>query len=276
MDQIVELDWLANRLDDPLLVIVDCRFNLADPAEGKKKYFESHIPGAVYFDLEKDLSGPVGRHGGRHPLPDPKRFAELLGNAGINQTKTVVAYDDEKGSNAARFWWLLRYHGHQNVAVLNEGFSAWVKRGYPITAEVAKPKTVTFIPNLHHEWVVPMAGVKFRPDGEPLIDSRAPERYRGEVEPIDAKAGHIPGAENWFWEDNLRDGKWLPTEELKERFQPLKKKAQVTVYCGSGVTACANILAMTQAGLKNVRLYPGGWSDWISYPNNPIETGDTH
>jgi len=273
MEQIVELDWLYKHLNDPLLVLVDCRFNLADSSEGKEKYRASHIPGAIYFDLEKDLSSPVGKHGGRHPLPDAKTFALKLGQAGIDHTKTVITYDDEHGSNAARFWWLLRYHGHQNVAVLNEGFSAWKEKGYPVTSEIPEPTPVKFVSNIHHDWIVPMAGVKSRPAEEALIDSRAPERYRGEVEPMDAKAGHIPGAENWFWEDNLKNGKWAPAEELKERFKPLNKKAQVTVYCGSGVTACANILAMTHAGLKNVRLYPGSWSDWISYPDNPIETG---
>jgi thiosulfate/3-mercaptopyruvate sulfurtransferase len=272
VDHIIDLEWLKTRLDDPSIVIADCRFNLADPAEGKRKYQESHIPGAVYFDLERDLSDPVGQHGGRHPLPNPKQFAFKLGNSGIDHTKTVIVYDDQKGAMAARLWWLLRYHGHQNVAVLNGGFSEWVKKGLPVTAEISKRHSAQFVSNIHHDWIVPMAGVKNLPEGEPLIDSRAPNRYRGETEPIDAQAGHIPGAENWFWEENLRDGNWLSSGELKDRFHPLSKKARVTVYCGSGVTACANILAMTHAGLKNVRLYPGSWSDWVSYPDNPVET----
>ena len=200
MDQIVDLDWLKHRLNEPLVVIVDCRFNLADTSEGKKKYEESHIPGAVYFDLEKDLSSHVGTHGGRHPLPDPKQFALKLGSVGIDQSKTVIVYDDQKGAMAARFWWLLRYHGHPNVAVLNEGFSGWAKKGYPVSSDIPQPQPVQFVSNIHHDWIVPMAGVKNLLDGEPLIDSRAPIRYRGEKEPFDSKAGHIPCAENWFWE----------------------------------------------------------------------------
>lgn len=272
MEHIVDSEWLKSRLDDSSIVVVDCRFNLADPTEGKRKYQESHIPGAVYYDLEKDLSDQVGKHGGRHPLPNPKHLAFKLGNSGIDHTKTVIAYDDQNGAMAARFWWLLRYYGHQNAAVLNGGFSNWVDKGFPVTSDIPQPHSAQFVPNIHHDWIVPMAGVKNLPEGEPLIDSRAANRYRGEVEPMDAKAGHIPGAENWFWEDNLKDGKWMSSAELKERFKPLDKKARVTVYCGSGVTACANILAMTHAGLKNVRLYPGSWSDWVSYPDNPVET----
>ncbi|MFC4619628.1 sulfurtransferase [Camelliibacillus cellulosilyticus] len=274
MDQIVSQDWLKTRLDDPSMIIADCRFNLAEPSEGKRLYLESHIPGAVYFDLEKDLSSPVAEHGGRHPLPDAKTFASKLSEAGIDHTKTVIAYDDQKGSMAARLWWLLRYFGHQSVAVLDEGFSAWKEKGFPTTAVLPKRSTAQFVPNVQHDWVVPMAGVKQLSKGEPLIDSRAPNRFRGENESIDPKAGHIPGAENWFWEDNIENGRWKSPEQLRDRFEPLNHKSQVTVYCGSGVTACANILAMTRAGIKNVRLYPGSWSDWISYPDNPIETGD--
>ncbi|WP_077614842.1 sulfurtransferase [Caenibacillus caldisaponilyticus] len=272
MDPIVGQDWLAQRLGSPNIVVVDCRFNMADPEEGKREYERFHIPGAVYFDLEEDMSGPVTEHGGRHPLPDPKTFAEKLGERGIDHTKTVIAYDDQNGAMAARFWWLLGYLGHPNVAVLDEGFSAWVKKGLPVSNDKPIPVRTQFIPNIQHDWVVPMIGVKTRAPEEVLVDARSPERYRGEKETIDRKAGHIPGAENWFWEDNLRDGKWRSAEELKERFRPLMHKP-VTVYCGSGVTACANILAMKRAGLKNIKLYPGSWSDWISYPDNPIATG---
>ncbi|GGH86151.1 thiosulfate/3-mercaptopyruvate sulfurtransferase [Pullulanibacillus pueri] len=271
MESVVELKWLYEHLKDEDLVIIDTRFNLADPSEGRDAYIKAHIPGAYYFDLEKDLSGEVAQHGGRHPLPDPQELALKLGVAGIDETKKVIVYDDQGGQYAPRLWWLLRYYGHDQVAVLDEGYSAWVEKGYPTTEAVPEAKTNLFVAVPDQEMIRTMVDVKKR-GIEPLIDSRAPDRYRGENETMDPKAGHIPGARNFFWGDNVRQNKWLSPSALADRFHALKQADSVTVYCGSGVTACANILAMTRAGLQNVKLYPGSWSDWISYNNNPIET----
>ena len=271
MDSIVSLEWLYQHLQDSSLVIIDSRFDLSDPSSGEKAYHTGHIPGAVYFDLERDLSSPVQEHGGRHPLPDLKQLAEKLGQAGIDQTTQVVVYDDQGGMFAPRLWWLLNYLGHDKVAVLDEGYSAWVEKGYPTTQDIPEPKANVFKVNIQEDWTRTVEEIKAL-DGEPLIDSRSPDRFRGENETMDPKAGHIPGASNLFWQDNLDGKKWLSPEQLKARFEALKAAESVTVYCGSGVTACANILAMKRAGLKNVKLYPGSWSDWVSYPDNPVET----
>lgn len=273
MSQFISLEELKQRLGDPDLIIVDCRFDLSKKEAGYNAYLEGHLPGAFYFDLEKDLSSPVGQHGGRHPLPDVSTLAEKLGYAGIDDSKTVVVYDDQNGSMAARLWWLLKYYGHDKVFVTQEGYSAWVKKGYPVTASLAQPEPRTFHPKVKEEWIVNVDRVKELPEGELLFDARAPERYRGEVEPLDPKAGHIPGAANSFWLENVSEGKWRSQEELEARFAPYQNQP-VTVYCGSGVTACALMLAMTEGGLTNVRLYPGSWSDWVSYDDNPVETSE--
>ncbi|GGE50196.1 thiosulfate sulfurtransferase [Pullulanibacillus camelliae] len=271
MEEIISLNWLHEHLQDQDIVIVDCRFNLADPQEGWKAYLSGHIPGAVFFDLEKDLSGQVLEHGGRHPLPDVEELALKLGRAGIDATKTVIAYDDQGGQYAPRFWWLLRYLGHEQVAVLDEGYSAWCAQGLSTSSELPSPLKTTFVATPHDEMLEQVEAIEQGEVGL-LIDSRAPDRYRGENETIDPKAGHIPGALNRFWMDNLRNQKWLSSNELRERFADLQAAASITVYCGSGVTACANVLAMTRAGLTNVKLYPGSWSDWISYNDHAIET----
>lgn len=271
------MEWVREHLNDENVVIVDCRFHLQDPNKGYHEYKASHIKGAVYFDLERDLSGPVRKHGGRHPLPDTTQLAFKLGDVGIDHNKTVVAYDDENSSiSAARFWWLLKYMGHDKVYVMDEGFSSWVEKGYPTDDKKSIKTPTQFIPHVREEMVIKQSEVREQiknpDDGWVLIDARGEERYSGKVEPMDKKAGHIPGAENWFWKDNIaQGGKWKSAEELKERFAPLKDKKSITVYCGSGVTACTNILALYEAGLTNVKLYPGSWSDWISYSENPVE-----
>ncbi|HET7578368.1 MAG TPA: sulfurtransferase [Bacillales bacterium] len=274
-DQLVSAEWLSNHLKDENLVVADCRFALNDAEAGHKQYEQGHIPGAVYFDLEKDLSGPKGEHGGRHPLPDLEEFTEKLGKAGIDETKEVVVYDDQNGSFAARLWWMLRYLGHDKVAVLNVSFSKWADEGYPISTEKPNPAERTFTPHLRPEMAVDIEKVKTDKGREDvvLIDSRAPERYRGDKEPMDSKAGHIPGAENYFWKGNVADGgKWKSADELKKRFQSIKGREPI-VYCGSGVTANANVLALKSIG-KEAKLYIGSWSDWSSYEDNPVETGD--
>jgi thiosulfate/3-mercaptopyruvate sulfurtransferase len=273
VSEFISLEEVKERLTDPDTVIVDCRFDLSQKKYGYSAYKEAHLPGALYFDLEEDLSSSVSQHGGRHPLPDVQALAEKLGRAGIDESKTVIAYDDQNGSYAARLWWLLKYYGHDKVFVTEEGFSSWVKKGYPVTTNHPNPESRTFLPKVKDEWTVSVAEVKQLPEGELLLDARAPERYRGDVEPLDPKAGHIPGAVNSFWLDNVKDGKWLSKEALHTHFEPFQNQP-ITVYCGSGVTACALFLAMTEGGLKKVMLYPGSWSDWVSYEENPVETGE--
>jgi thiosulfate/3-mercaptopyruvate sulfurtransferase len=272
---LVSTDWLFDRLQDSHTVIVDCRFVLGKPAQGYDEYLEGHIPGALYFHLEHDLSGPKGEHGGRHPLPDTDELVRLFSQAGIDENTTVIAYDDQDMAFASRLWWLLRYYGHEKVAVLDGGFAAWKAAGYPVSQEIPSPTARTFVPRLQHEMLVGIEQVKERGPGTALLDSRAGERYRGEQETIDPKAGHIPGALNYFYKENLTpEGTMLPAEQLKQRFAPLNQQDEIIVYCGSGVTACVNLLALHQAGRTDAKLYPGSWSDWCSY-DLPVATGPT-
>lgn len=274
MRNIVSMKWLLARLYESDLVIADCRFQLGNPEAGRSAYEQGYIPGAVYFDLEKDLSAPVGEHGGRHPLPDKGELAVKLGKAGIDKSVRVVAYDDQGGAMASRFWWLLRYLGHEQVYVMDQGFTAWKQAGYPVT-DAAPPIRVpkTFVPRLQEEMAVGVDEVRLaiREGSDILIDSREAPRYRGEVEPIDRVAGHIPTAKNRFWKDALgANGSWKSADEQRARFADFQPDDRVIVYCGSGVTACPNVLALEEAGFKHVRLYAGSWSDWISYSENPI------
>jgi len=278
MRNIVPMNWLLARMYEPDLVIADCRFRLGQPDAGREAWRQGRIPGAVYFDLEKDLSSPVAEHGGRHPLPDPAALADKLGRAGIDGSVRVVAYDDQGGAMASRFWWLLRYMGHDQVYVMDQGFTAWKDAGYPVT-DAPPPVRVpaTFVPRLRADMLAGVDDVRraVRERWAALIDSREPSRYRGEAEPIDAAAGHIPSARNRFWKDALdADGRWLSGERQRQRFADWNADDPLIVYCGSGVTACPNVLALEEAGFRNVRLYAGSWSDWISYPENPIATGE--
>lgn len=283
MSMLVAKNWLLARLYEQDQVIVDCRFQLGKPEAGRQAYDAGHIPGAVYLDLEADLSGPVQAHGGRHPLPDMAALEERLGRAGIGPQTRVVAYDDQGGMYAARLWWLLRYAGHEQAYVLSEGFSAWEAAGYPVNAEqqVVIPQTFTAQPQ-RGMWAdvsevreASAAGAR----GALLVDSREAKRYIGEEEPIDARAGHIPGAANRFWKEVLdASGAWKGEAELREHFADIIEAAEegrdVVVYCGSGVSACPNVLALHHLGYTNVKLYPGSWSDWISYEGNPVAVGD--
>jgi thiosulfate/3-mercaptopyruvate sulfurtransferase len=268
---LVSGDWLAEHLTDADLAIADCRFVMATTEEGRSAYARAHLPGAVYFHLDEDLAAPVGPHGGRHPLPAPAVIARTLGAAGIGPGMKVVAYD-WTGEHAARFWWLLRWLGHDEVAVLDGGYKAWEAAGRPLTSEPSKPQARTFTPNPRPEMIVPMEGVRTRPKELIVVDARSAERFAGQPSPLDPKPGHIPGAVSRAWQESLRpDGSWRSPAEQAARFAGLPEPTRLIHSCGSGVTACANLLAMEIAGLKGARLYPGSWGDWCSYDENPVE-----
>jgi thiosulfate/3-mercaptopyruvate sulfurtransferase len=264
--------WLHEHLSDPQLVILDCRFSLADAQAGRSQYQAGHIPGAHYLDLNRDLSSPAGQHGGRHPLPDVERLAKKFAAIGIRSGVTQVVVYDDGLAFAARCWWLLRYLGHEAVQVLDGGFQGWVAAGYEVTDQVpgcadtaqgAKPGG--FLPQVRSEWVVDIEQVKARKDlpHVMLIDSREGDRYRGEREPIDPVAGHIPGAINYPWIDSL-DEQGCLLHDNRQRWANLEAD-EIMVYCGSGVTACVNLLSLEAAGIKGAQLYAGSWSDWCSY-----------
>ena len=265
---VVSAAWLYEHLEDPRLAIADCRFSLADSELGRQQYQTSHIPGAYYLDLNEDLSSPVARHGGRHPLPNPTVLTEKLSAMGINSQTLVVAYDDSRFAFAARLWWLLRYMGHDSVVVLDGGFQNWLKGGYPVTHEIPSPKQGKFVPHLQPSQVVDIEVVKARKDvpGVVLADSRESDRYRGEREPIDPIAGHIPGAVNYPWQEVSDTQGYLKSlEEQHRQWENLKSAKEILVYCGSGVTACVNLLSLELAGIHTGKLYAGSWSDWITY-----------
>ncbi|WP_407941525.1 sulfurtransferase [Metabacillus schmidteae] len=277
MKYVVYKEWLIDQLNNDQVKIVDCRFELGNPVNGEKLYEESHIPGAFYFDLEKQLSGPVSKHGGRHPLPEIEQFKSEIEKVGIDNTKTVVAYDIGEGQFASRFWWLLSYLGHENVYVLNEGFKGWNEAGYPLTKEVTASELAEFEVNIQHEMLASYEDIKEvvqqKKKSPILIDSREERRYAGEVEPLDRIAGHIPGAINKLWTEGLEQGSFKNAEEQKRRFSELDQEDPIIVYCGSGVTATPNYISLKMAGYQHVKLYAGSYSDWVSYDENPVAKG---
>jgi thiosulfate/3-mercaptopyruvate sulfurtransferase len=269
---VVSVQWLHAHLNDPQVAIADCRFALMQPDLGRQQYQDSHIPGAYYLDLNLDLSGSVSKHGGRHPLPDPDLFATKLSAMGINsfpsdglEPTLVVAYDDSRFAFASRLWWLLSYLGHDRVAVMDGGFKAWTDAGYVTTDAAPVRRSGLFIPRPSAAKIVDINTVKARKDlpGVVLIDSREAERYRGEREPIDPIAGHIPGAVNYPWQLASDPQGYLLTDP-QAQWGSLDKAREVIAYCGSGVTACVNLLSLKMAGI-DAKLYPGSWSDWCSY-----------
>jgi thiosulfate/3-mercaptopyruvate sulfurtransferase len=273
---IVSAAWLSEHLNDPHVAIADCRFSLADAQLGRQQYEAGHIPGAYYFDLNQDLSSPVATHGGRHPLPDVDVLAQKLAvmgldTAGHSPQKLVVAYDDSRLAFASRFWWLLRYLGYDQVAVLDGGFSQWQHAGYAVTTAVPSPQPGNFVAQPHADMVVDIDRVRASREvpGVLLIDSREAERYRGEREPIDPVAGHIPGAINYPWQE-VTDAQGLvrSPDAQQQRWGEVGQADEILVYCGSGVTACVNLLALELAGIANAKLYAGSWSDWCSYTPN--------
>ena len=276
MRYIKSKEWLASQLHDNHVRIVDCRFALHDSSSGKKEYEDGHLPGAVFFDLGDDLSGQVREHGGRHPLPDVDLFRKKLEQAGIDHGVTVVVYDGGEGSFAARFWWMLTYLGQSNVYILDGGFVEWKEANLPITTIVPKFEATQLEVNIQANMLASYEEVKARTaDGQAvLVDSRARPRYLGLEEPLDARPGHIPGAINKVWTESFEHGKWKSKQEQAERFKDLPLTDHIIVYCGSGVTATPNILALLEAGYTNVKLYGGSYSDWVSYPDNPVGTGE--
>ena len=280
-DTLVETEALAAHLDDPAWVLFDCRASLADPEAGPKAYATSHIPGARHIHLERELSGPVTPDTGRHPLPDPRSLAVVLGRAGVAAETQIVAYDDMQGAYAARLWWLARWLGHTQVAVLNGGWQQWLKEERPVTAALPMPRAQTFpsrdVPgNAVMSVIDVLELVRGRKHGV-LLDARAPARFRGDEEPVDPVAGHIPGAVNLPFAGNIaEDGRFKSPAELRRRFEQASaglRSDQVICMCGSGVTACHNLLAMEAAGLKGARLYAGSWSEWIRDPTRPVARG---
>ena len=256
---LISTETLARHLDDPAFVIVDCRHNLADPAAGKRAYRAAHLPGAAFMHLDRDLSGAKTGTNGRHPLRDIGPFAAALGRAGVDADRQVVAYDQNNGMFASRLWWLLRWLGHDTVAVLDGGLDRWQAEGRPQTGAVPTPRARTFVPKAPTR-VASAEEIAQNLGGDALLvlDARAAERYRGDVEPIDPVAGHIPAA------------------QLRSEYQALlgpTLPSAVVHQCGSGVTACHNVLAMSIAGLPGSRLYPGSWSEWVADPARPVARG---
>jgi thiosulfate/3-mercaptopyruvate sulfurtransferase len=279
---LVGVDDLAAHLGQPGLVLVDCR-NVAggaDTGAGRAAWRQAHLPGAGHAHLDEDLSDkrkPASE--GRHPLPDEAAFAAVLGRLGIGPGDQVVAYDAGDGAMAAaRLWWLLRLWGHRRVAVLDGGLAAWQARGLPLDDRLPAPKP-PYAGRFDPAGIAGTAEVQARL-GEPagwLLDARAPERFRGEVEPLDPVAGHIPGARNRPFQANLADGRFRPAAELRAGFEALlagRAPGEVVLSCGSGVTACHNLLAMEHAGLSGARVYAPSWSGWVSDRNRPVATGD--
>lgn len=277
---LISPETLARHLDDPEWVVVDCRFSLADTEAGRRAYRQAHIPGAVYGHLDEDLSGPPATDHGRHPLPTPEALRALFGRLGIDGEKQVAAYDNVGGIVAARLWWMLRYMGHNAAAVLDGGWTAWEEAGLPTAAGVEANEAASFEGEPRRKWLV--LAEELVPEtkaGKRLIDARAPERFRGEEEPLDPVAGRIPGAVNYPYGRNLdEDGNFVPPEQLRQQIEAILEGSEPDTaihYCGSGVSACQNLLAQAHAGLPAGRLYAGSWSDWITDPERPVVTSSS-
>ena len=276
-DSLIGAGQLFDHLKDPNWVIIDCDFELDAPNAGWEAYLEGHIPGALYAHLENHLSGKVipGKTS-RHPLPEIDLFTQALSNWGIDENVQVVVYDNRGGGIAARLWWMLKWLGHSSAALLDGGLASWKTFGFPLEKSIPNPHPKIFKPSLQPESSVSLQDIINGPRSKLLlIDSRAPERYHGETETIDPIAGHIPGAINAFYMDNLdEDQKFLSKAMLAERFTTLlegNSPTETVFYRGSGVTAAHNILAMYYAGLGLGKLFPGSWSEWITDPKRPIE-----
>jgi thiosulfate/3-mercaptopyruvate sulfurtransferase len=276
---LIDTNTLSGHLSRDDLTLIDCRFDLGNTQWGESEYARAHLPGALYLHLDRDLSGPVTPASGRHPLPDPDRFASRLAALGATRNCQIVAYDQGNSAYAARLWWLARWIGLRNVAVLDGGIAAWRAAGLPLETEMRTPQPQELAVSLAADaWVSTdtVDELRLRPRNL-LIDARGAERFAGRNETLDPVAGHIPGARNRPFLDNLgTDGRFLPAEALRQRFGVLLGSvppSSVIAMCGSGVTACHNLLALEHAGFSGARLYAGSWSEWIRDPRRPIATG---
>jgi thiosulfate/3-mercaptopyruvate sulfurtransferase len=268
---------LAPHLGDPGWAIVDCRFYLVEPSKGEAEYEEEHLPGAVYAHLDRDLSGPRTGRNGRHPMPSVEAMVEVFSRFGIDDEVQVIAYDTSQGQMAARLWWMLRYLGHDATAVLDGGLQTWKAEGRPLAKGRESRIARRFAARPRESMRIDVDALERERTRHLLVDARAPERFRGEVEPFDPVKGRIAGARNHPTAASLAaDGRFLAPTELRSRFQLILGSSpmdSVVSYCGSGVTACHNLLAMEVAGLRGARLYPGSWSEWSADEKRPIERG---
>lgn len=280
---LVSAGWLRERLDSgdrPDLMVVDVQFDLRDPSAGRKRYREGHLPGAVFADIEADLSAPKTGRNGRHPLPPVAEMAAALGGLGIGHETAVVAYDASAGMYAARLWWMLRLLGHRRAALLDGGLSAWTNAGGALRSGEETRAARSFapqpVPTLSPDAGEVAAGLDAGADL--LLDAREAARWRGETEPFDPVAGRLPGARNHLWKESLdAEGRFLPGDELARRFAPLAEARggrRIVCYCGSGLTAAHDALALTLAGFDGVAVYSGSWSEWCADPARPVETGE--
>lgn len=275
---LVTAEQLQAHLADPDWIMFDCRHDLARPAWGEQEYRRAHVPGARFLHLDRDLSGPMNGRNGRHPLPDAGVLAEKLGKAGVAANKQVIAYDSQSGMCAARLWWLLRWLGHEAVAVLDGGWSGWIAESRPQATVVPEPANSVFRAAPRQAWVgADYVFSHLDSPGMLLLDARSPDRYRGENETLDPVGGRIPGALNRNWRDNLdADGRFKSPQVLREEIFPIigeTKPQDIVHLCGSGVSACQNLLAMEIAGLGGSQLYPGSWSEWCADPSRPVARG---
>lgn len=270
---------LATHLNDSNWVIFDCRHDLGDPAKGAEVYAEGHITGAYFAGVDRDLSGVKTGANGRHPLPDPSAFAKFLESCGVTSESQIVAYDDVGGQYAARLWWMTRWIGHPYATVLDGGWSKWNHETLPVSTEIPVTSRGEIPVELHPEFLATVAEVEqLAESGEgQILDARAPERYRGEVEPLDPVAGHIPGAVNHFFKRGLQDDlTFKPSDEIRREFESTlgdRSPKAVVHQCGSGITACVNLLAMELADLSGSKLYGGSWSEWVADPDRPVARG---
>jgi thiosulfate/3-mercaptopyruvate sulfurtransferase len=277
---LVSCAWLAGHTSDPDVRVADVRWSLVEKDKGRSAYRTAHVPGAVFLDVDTDLAAPRGQGPGRHPLPAPGTFAAAMSRAGIGARTHVVAYDFGDGSTAARLWWLLRYHGHDRVSVLDGGMARWVAEGRPVEGQVPSYPEARFDPVLRPRMVVDADAVeRLRTDPHALLlDVRMPERYEGKREPIDPVAGHVPGAKNRPYPTNVRsadDPRFLEAGALRQAFEQLGagSAGRVACYCGSGINACQTVFALELAGFRNALLYEGSWSDWCSVATRAVATG---
>lgn len=278
---ILSINDLRTNLNDPDWSLIDCRFSLNDTERGRRDYQQSHLPGAIYAHLDADLSAPIipGKTG-RHPLPSSEKFAEKLSEWGVDKTVQVVAYDDAGGGVASRLWWMLRWLGHDVVAVLDGGWNAWIAANFPVSGETAVRAKRNFEPNIRENWVVDADWIAAASNDSHccVMDARAASRFTGEQETIDPVAGHIPGALNVPFAENLdENGFFLSPEMLRKKYETILGERSVdktATYCGSGVTACHSLLAMKHAGFPDALLYPGSWSEWITDKSRAIATGE--